>query len=166
MCSVFRIGGDEFAMIIQSPKPLVGATSWMDALGAVCESMTAQINGIGARIKELVDHPRPSGWADTRKALDRAVDRNGTKIDMTIVSVSPGVFVPAVQGKETNWIGKADTIALHHAKKINQTRKNGFAVYDECKGGLASDVFMKWTQKQRLRRNLEAGLKSTHQDNP
>ncbi len=54
--------------------------------------MKAEINGLGARIKQFTKSE--AEWAAVKEALANAKDRDGNALDMSTVGLSTGLFVP------------------------------------------------------------------------
>eukprot|EP01084_Bolivina_argentea_P095376 171489_1 len=129
----FRTGGDEFVMVFKC-KGMLGAQ--VCKFGKFYRLFKSEINELGQNIKEFVNE---NEWSDAEAQLNKAMDRNGNKINMKIVGLSCGVFVPA-QTKNTikDWLSIADKIALETAKKSNGINKNGYAIYWEKRQALIS----------------------------
>eukprot|EP01084_Bolivina_argentea_P095377 171492_1 len=128
----FRTGGDEFVMVFKCK----GRYAVECKFGKFYNLFKSEINGLGTNIFEFVNE---NEWSDAEAQLNKAMDRNGNKINMKIVGLSCGVFVPA-QTKNTikDWLSIADKIALETAKKSNGINKNGYAIYWEKRQALIS----------------------------
>ena len=72
--------------------------------------------------------------------LKKAEDTDGHELNMSIVGISTGVFVPCSYGNICkDWFSNADKVALEHAKTLNLPKKNMTAIYYERTGALIPD---------------------------
>eukprot|EP01084_Bolivina_argentea_P264712 448511_1 len=123
----FRTGGDEFVIAVQCRE---GA--YYSSYGPFYSCIKKDINNIGSNIKGLIFDNDEKEWNDANKKLSKAKDRDGKLINMNIVGISTGVFIPCDNNnKEKDWLSLGDMIALEHAKTIHLPNKNGTAIYYE-----------------------------------
>eukprot|EP01084_Bolivina_argentea_P250184 419106_1 len=74
------------------------------------------------------------------KKLSNAKDRNGNPVNMSVVGISTGVYIPSGDEViESDWLSIGDKIALEHSKIINTPKKNGVSIYYEDIGDLIPD---------------------------
>eukprot|EP01084_Bolivina_argentea_P108331 193609_1 len=85
--------------------------------------------------------------------LNNAKDRNGNAVNMSVVGISTGLYIPSPFSsgmKDLDWLSKGDKIALEHSKIINAPKKNEVSIYYEKIGALIPD--------QRVLKCLEKGV--------
>eukprot|EP01084_Bolivina_argentea_P114346 203593_1 len=131
---IYRTGGDEFVMAVRCG----GWAAW-NKLGSFYSCMKKDINNIGLNIKELIFDNNEKEWNDVKKKLNEAKDRSGNPIQMNIIGISTGLFIPTNTNKEKDWLSLGDKIALEHAKTVYLPKKNGIAIYYEYIGCLIPD---------------------------
>eukprot|EP01084_Bolivina_argentea_P265718 450518_1 len=126
---IFRTGGDEFVMVLKCESAM------FCKLGLFYNKMKNEINKLGSNIKALI--PNENEWNKATKKLNAAKDRNGKPLNMKIVGISTGIYVPhQCNDKKEDWLLNADKVALEKAKTINLPNKNSVAIYYEYIFGL------------------------------
>eukprot|EP01084_Bolivina_argentea_P250182 419104_1 len=140
----YRTGGDEFVITIECGGSSKYNTAIHYPLGPFYFNLRKEINKLGENIKDLFHDKNNNNfneneWKNAMENLKKAKDRKGNPVDMSLVGVSTGIFVPDDRVKEEDWLSKADKIALEHSKIINAPQKNGVSIYFERIGGLIPD---------------------------
>eukprot|EP01084_Bolivina_argentea_P317178 549912_1 len=130
---IYRTGSDEFVAVIKCGKWTAHCP-----LGSFYGQIKKEINALGNNIKNLLNI-NENDWITVKEKLMNAKDRNNNKIDMSLVGISTGLFIPTYdKNKEQNWMEKADK-TLEHAKEMHLPNKNEIAIYWEYIGGLIDD---------------------------
>ncbi len=124
---IIRTGGVEFVLTIK-------CGGWGSRSAPLCSfyySLRKDINNIGKdkNIESLIFN-NLSEWNKAKKELNKARDREGNLIDMTVVGISTVLFIPTPKtNKSKDWYYLGDKKALEHAKTISLPNKNGTAIY-------------------------------------
>ncbi len=87
---------------------------------------SGDINRIGLDICSLIFNNDLNEWNKVKKELNEAKDREGNQIDMTVVGISTGLFIPTRTNKSRDWYYLGDKKALEHGVKyrIDLTSQN------------------------------------------
>ncbi len=110
---LFRTGGDEFVMCIKSDQP----ANWCK-LYKFYNTFKSEINSLGAPkcIRKFISETE---WKEAESNLSNATDRDGNKINLNIVGLSCGIFIPYHNKRRINdWLSVTDTKALERAKQL------------------------------------------------
>ncbi len=100
-------------------------------LGSFYYSFLKDINSLGGEedMKYLFSNDEKE-WEEAKKELKKAKDRNNNAIDMNIVGISTGLYIPCSYDskaiKSSDWYELGDKKALEHAKTIHLPKKMGF----------------------------------------
>eukprot|EP01084_Bolivina_argentea_P153839 268225_1 len=147
----FRTGGDEFVIAVKSGYPAA-----LCPLGTFYNSIRSEINKLGLNIKDLFydknnNNFNQNEWNEAMQKLNNAKDRNGNKVNMSLVGISTGIYVSSPNDIiDLDWVSKGDKIALEHSKIINAPKKNDVSIYYEEIGALIPD--------QKVLKCLEKGV--------
>ena len=118
-------------------------------LGVFYSRMKAEINRLGANIRPFV--PNYEEYTDALEKLKKAKDRDGNELNMSIVGISTGVFVPYHIPNEKDWLLKAHKVALEHAKTLGLPKKNMTAIYFETRALIPDEKVQKCLEKSVYR---------------